>query len=699
MVGSCVPFFRLVRIRQASAVVALISAPGLVHGADSWDYELAKRFSGRLAEAEEELAQIQSKLPGLPAVPVADQGGTGGFASLHPQARPSQEGEYSVSLHFGSPGPVDLVALVPARRYGVGGLEPQFGLPDSFSVDLLDREGKPIARIADEDALWADPVRAGHPFLFAVSPPVEASGMRISARHLRLDPDVSDNFVHAWAEAFVFAGERNLARGAKVDLSGGFPPPAPWQWGNDFLVDGLTTLGLPELPAGLHQNVGWMSEPKANAGDPVWLEVDFGEAREFDAIRFFPAKGPMSDLPSGFGFPRRFTVSASMGPAGNPVVSTPPANTAAAAPKTPVEIGNPGHNPVLVPLERQRGRRVKIEMTQLWKAFENYPAFAALSEVEVLDGEKNVALGAAVRSGGGMGTVFGSGSQYWSAASLTDGFGPDGRLVSHREWLLALGRRLELEQRQFALHQEIQSLVGGWRRTGLMIAAILGGLGLVLLVVLPIRYRMREKRQLAQVRERIAGDLHDEVGSNLGSIQMFADLAESHADPSKELKRIQRIAAETVSAVRDIVWLLRPQGDHRIATVEHLRETCSIMLEPHDWKFTANEAAWQCEMSDDANRHLFLFFREALHNILRHAGASHVAINIDCDAGHFRLRVSDDGCGITPEKLARPATLRALRKRVEALGAGFKVESEPGTGTVLELEIPLGGKKAGRVRK
>jgi signal transduction histidine kinase len=40
-----------------------------------------------------------------------------------------------------------------------------------------------------------------------------------------------------------------------------------------------------------------------------------------------------------------------------------------------------------------------------------------------------------------------------------------------------------------------------------------------------------------------------------------------------------------------------------------------------------------------------------------------------------------------------------LRKRVEALGAGFKVESEPGTGTVLELEIPLGGKKAGRVRK
>jgi signal transduction histidine kinase len=673
------------RCRGLLFLFALFLSGPLRAEEDGWDYSLARKLSGRLAEAENELKSIEAQLPGLPSVPVADQGGTGGFAGLHPQAEPSREGEYAVSLRLASPGPVDLVVLVPARRYGVAGLEPQFGLPDSFAVDLLDAAGKPLARIADENRLWADPVRAGHPFVFAVSPPVEAAGIRISARRLKLDPDISDSFVHAWAEAFVFAGERNLARGATVDLAGGSPPPAPWQWSNEFLVDGLTTLGLPELPAGPHQNVGWMSEAKASASDPVWLEVDFGQVREFDAIRFFPAKRPMSDLPSGFGFPRRFTVSTPSAPGAEAPVSP--------LPKTPVEISNPGHNPVVIPLERMRGQRVKIDVIQLWKAFENYPAFAAFSEVEVLDGEKNVALGAAVRSAGGMGTVFGSGSQYWSAASLTDGFGPDGRLVSHREWLLALAHRLELEERQFALHREARSIVNGWRRTGLTVAAVFGGLGLILLVALPIRYRLREKRQLAQVRERIAGDLHDEVGSNLGSIQMFADLAESHADPSKELKRIQRIAAETVSAVRDIVWLLRPQGDHRIATAEHLRETCSIMLDPHDWKFTANEAAWQCEMSDDANRHLFLYFREALHNILRHAGATQVEIRIDCDDGHFRLRVADNGSGIAPEKLARPSTLRALRKRVEALNAGFTVESEPGHGTSLNLDIPLGGKR------
>jgi signal transduction histidine kinase len=213
------------------------------------------------------------------------------------------------------------------------------------------------------------------------------------------------------------------------------------------------------------------------------------------------------------------------------------------------------------------------------------------------------------------------------------------------------------------------------------------------LIALPIRYRMREKRELARVRERIAGDLHDEVGSNLGSIQMFADLAESHAGPSKELKRIQRIAAETVSAVRDIVWLLRPQGDHRIGTAEHLRETGSIMLEALDWEFHANEAAWQTELSDEANRHLFLYYREALHNVLRHSGAGRVEIRADEEAGKFRLVIADDGSGIPPEKMERSSTLRALRQRVEALGAEFKVDSGPENGTRLELAIPLDRKR------
>jgi signal transduction histidine kinase len=318
--------------------------------------------------------------------------------------------------------------------------------------------------------------------------------------------------------------------------------------------------------------------------------------------------------------------------------------------------------------------------------------------LEVLSGGENVALGKPGRSPDGMMNLIAPGGRTWSSAALCDGYGPDGKLVSTREWMELLDERFRLETRGYRLRAEADQVVAGWRRAGLTGIGALVLAGAFLIVVLPIRYRRHARRELVKIRERIAGDLHDEVGSNLGSIQMFADLAEGRAGPSEELKRIQRIAAETVSAVRDIVWLLRPSGDHRIATVEHLRETASIMVESLEWKFTASEAAWGIELPEEANRDLFLYFREALHNILRHSRAARAEIAVEATDGRLLLAISDNGIGIAPEKLARPATLRALRQRANALAAKFQVESAAGEGTKLLLSVPLHRKRAGKFK-
>jgi signal transduction histidine kinase len=483
--------------------------------------------------------------------------------------------------------------------------------------------------------------------------------------------------VHAWAEVFALEGNRNVASGAEVKGIGGSPPPAPWHWAPEFLVDGQTPLGLPEIPAE-HLNVGWLSEGRARADVPTGVTVDLGEPFPVEAVRLLPARRPTSDLPSGFGFPRKFSISIS--DTGSPGDWRLLGERA---------MRNPGHNPVLVPVEPASGRYVKIEATELWKDFESYPAFFALSEVEVLSENRNVALGQAVRSADGMQNLIAPGGRFWTSAALSDGYGPDGRLVPTREWLSQLDQRLHIETQTHHLGVEAASLISAWRRTGITFFALMGLAGAFAIIAVPIRYRIRANRELLKVRERIAGDLHDEVGSNLGSIQMLADLAESRSGASGELKRIQRIAAETVSAVRDIVWLLRPGGDHRIATVEHLRETSSIMLESLEWKFTANEHAWGIELPEESNRDLFLFFREALHNILRHSAAGHVEIHAEAEDSRLLLRINDDGCGIPPEKIDRPATLRALRQRTEALGGDLKIDSRPDAGTRLELTIPL----------
>lgn len=647
--------------------------------ATAWSDQLARTFSARYGEIERELAAIETDLPGLPSLPIDDQGGTGGFASVHPKAEPQGDAEYSVTLKWPQPGPVDLVALVPPRRYDVDGLRPQFGTPDEFTVELIDAEGNLVAELGHEQNIWSHPVRAGHPFLYQIDPAVEAAALKITAMRLPPDSDGGSGFIHAWAEAFAFSGDRNLALGAEVTTAGGTAPSAPWHWSKPFLTDGQTPLGLPELPVPDHRNIGWLSKGGKTADESMFVELNLGQSHSIDALRLFPAKRPTSDLPSGFGFPRRLRIAVSEKPLGN---NTP-------ADGREFDLRNPGHNPVLIPLEPQRGRYLRIEATRLWKSFESYPAFFALSEIEVLSDGQNIAGGSSARSPDGMGNVIATGGRYWSAASLTDGHGPDGKLVPPTEWLAALDRRLDLETRRHLLRQETAGIVARWNRIGLTAVAILGVAGAFVLIALPIRYRVREKRQLRQIRERIAGDLHDEVGSNLGSIQMFADLAEGRQEPTDELARIQRIAAETVSAVRDIVWLLRPTRSHRIGTAEHLRETSSIMLEPLDWEFTANEQAWQCELPDESSRHLFLFFREALHNALRHSGASRVTVHAKQADRHFILQIADDGCGIDPQRLEQPATLRALRQRAEALRAELDVDTAPGKGTRLQLKIPL----------
>jgi len=655
----------------AGCVLAGLLLLAGVAGAESWDVRLAHAFSGRLGEIESELEEIGERLPGYPAVPIDDQGGSGGFARLYQAA----DGEASMSVRWGEEATIDRVVLVPTRRYTAEGLEPQYGMPDGVAVELLDAGGLSLGVVGALEGLRGQPARAGHPVVIEVDPPRAAAGVRIRPRGMASDSDGGGDLVHAWAELFAFAGERNLALGAAVEAEGGRGLSAKWRWAPEFLVDGETPLGLPELPVEEHRSLGWISRGRESADEATWIELDLGEPVASDGLRLFPAKRPTSDLPSGFGFPRQLRVMRGDGGESEWVV---------------FDLVNPGHNPVRLELPRATGRRVRLEASRLWKPYEGYPGFFALSEVEVLDGERNLARGARVRSPHGMGNLIASGGGVWEAGSLSDGFGPEGRIVPVREWLEQLDARLELETRRHRLREEEEAIVAGWRRAGGLGFGGLVALALCLIVALPIRYRVRERRQLREVRERIAGDLHDEVGSNLGSIQMLADLSEGRGGRSDELKRIQRIAAETVSAVRDIVWLLRPHGAHRIGTVEHLRETASIMLEPLEWEFAANEAAWQRELPDETNRHLFLFFREALHNVLRHSGAARAAVRVDCDERGLSLRIEDDGVGIPEAKRGRPATLRALRQRAEALGATLEVESGEGQGTVLVLRVPGG---------
>ena len=106
-------------------------------GVEGWDERLADTFSGRLKQIHVELAALAPQLDTLPGIPIDDQGGTGGYASIHPHAAPARDSTCAVEVLWPASARVDLVALVPARRYDARGLDAQYGMPDAFTVELI----------------------------------------------------------------------------------------------------------------------------------------------------------------------------------------------------------------------------------------------------------------------------------------------------------------------------------------------------------------------------------------------------------------------------------------------------------------------------------------------------------------------------------------------------------------------------------
>ena len=641
-----------------------------------WGERLTRRVSPRWQETQEELQDIEAGLALLPKISMEDSGGTGGLATFSQSPVVTADvPELQINVIWPQPKMVDMVALVPARQYDVNGIVLDYGLPDAFSVELIGADGKAIS-VATERGVRSSAVRSGYPFVYLLETPVMATGLYIKA--LRL-VRAEDYYLLAFSEILCFSNGRNVARDARVETPHQPGHRLHWHWQNRFAVDGQTTLGLPEIPRDEREEIGWLSRDRASEDEPAWIVVDLGESRRFDGLSIYPIRRPSKGTLPGFGLPRRFRIGVSERGI--------PASYLTVWDYTNHDMGNPGHNPVEVRFPSVKARYVRFEATKLWKPFESYPAFLALSEIQVLQGEQNVARDAVVVSSDQIGRVRAHGSLVWSEASLTDGYGPQGMLVRPEEWFRGLNQRVKLETRKQALSVEAAAITASVRYGVFGLLAVLGGCGLVFSLIFPLRSRQLRKRDILRMRESIAGDLHDEVGSNLGGIQLFADLALRKLPESSELTSVKDLAAETVAAVRDIVWLLRPRASQRVGLVEHLKETSSILLGALEWTFQVDPELKNYDVSSDRAHNFMLFFREALHN-LRHANAQTVAIGLTREEHTIKLSIRDDGSGMAPETLQKPSVLRALRQRAERMQGKLDVWSNVGEGTRVTLTIP-----------
>lgn len=196
------------------------------------------------------------------------------------------------------------------------------------------------------------------------------------------------------------------------------------------------------------------------------------------------------------------------------------------------------------------------------------------------------------------------------------------------------------------------------------------------------RYHLQRLLEMERMRTRIAGDLHDEVGSMLSGLAMQAEIMEldqRKSDPAK-LHRLSEISRLTLSKMRDVVWSIDSRRDRVKDLLDRMRENAEEMLTPKDiiFRFELGDLPMEKKLPVDERQNIFLFYKEAINNVAKHSNASTVTIRFGQFGDHFELSIHDNGTSASTASPSGGFGLQNLEMRANKLGAAFFLNKEDG---------------------
>ncbi len=245
----------------------------------------------------------------------------------------------------------------------------------------------------------------------------------------------------------------------------------------------------------------------------------------------------------------------------------------------------------------------------------------------------------------------------------------------------------------------------------------LGGLATVLAaggaVWFDTRRRMRRRleraerqRDIERERSRIARDIHDDLGAQLTRITMMSESARNEvADPERVaagLDKIYHTARELTRAMDEIVWAVNPSHDRLDSLANYLSRFAYEYLSVTEIRCRLDVPLQLPAMPVPAEvRHnLFLALKEAVHNLVKHAAANEMRMEMKLESSELILLVADNGCGFDssglpdnalskPGRIGRGNGLANMKRRLAEIGGVCEITSESGKGTTVKFTVPL----------
>ena len=447
-------------------------------------------------------------------------------------------------------------------------------------------------------------------------------------------------------------------------------------WDLDYVSDGLWGVGFSlsdEKVAAKDLIVALDKEPKQN--EKIQFILDLGRVVRIGRIDLWPAEAPyLLALPS-FGFPEQVSVELSQDP------DFKFART--------IEVTEDREhllqgNLYTVFCQEFRARFIRITLEGLSEYMGE--RILGLGEIVVTQNDINLSLNSKISASGIP-------EKYLKdLPRLVDGCSRQRRILSQGEWIKGLAIRRPLDARLMVVENELAKVGEAWRRIIFHASVWSGGLVSVLLVGGLLQQRRQRRRSFDSLKRRIARDLHDEVGSNLGSILLTAERLESDvADPQlkDDLADLSLLSREASASLRDVIWVVDQTRVRLSQLVESLIKRAQMILNNVELTIQTSPKTPDLIVPLSFKRHLIMFFKEAVHNCARHADATKVTVAVLTEMDQLKLIVSDNGCGFDLNKKHEGWGMDSMHKRAVELGGEMEIVSQSGGGTTISLVVPF----------
>ena len=202
------------------------------------------------------------------------------------------------------------------------------------------------------------------------------------------------------------------------------------------------------------------------------------------------------------------------------------------------------------------------------------------------------------------------------------------------------------------------------------------------------RIRISQLNKEKQIRDQIASDLHDDLGSTLNSVKVYANIAAIEKDNKQYLEKINENTQEAIRSLRDIIWVLDEKKD----TLEHLLNRISQFAVPlcdaHHIQFSLqiDKAIYNNLLGREEKRNLFMIIKETINNSIKYAECNTISLSMTEEKKKLLIQISDDGKGYISDTLNDGHGIKNILRRSSEIHYMAKIDSVNGKGTIVSLK-------------